>query len=354
MRRDSFRRFRAALRRGAARSAAGLRRLLAAGLRAVFPILCLALALLLLVEIGILVTSPKPDAKVLAILIPALLAAAFLGAYGHDVATRIRKLGPVEIGEIQDDHFRAWEMPRRLAVEETGSVIFETSGRPAVPSFSPEKDWAFEQGDRYLSFLEFSGRAEPPDGPQRQQLLEALLFVGRAANARGQWGKAIQRLAWLERLAGGSAEPSAIADLAMANLYSGLRAEGRHRDAYFAEAMRRLAGLARSGELEGVGYFWLAYAQDELERFYEAVASNREALARRPRLATAKYNAALALLNLEDPEGAYAMLKGIRPSDEEGVPTLQSARDDPDFTDRLRPFEEDRWGRRIAAWRRAL
>lgn len=327
-----------------------LRDLLLAALRSVFPLVCLVLVPLLLGGIVVELLRPTPDAKRVAALLVGLFAAAFLAAYGRDVALRVRKLGPVELSDLQDQVLKPSDLPREVTIP--GGMAVETIGSPRPPSFSTEEEFHFEQADRYLSFLEFTGRAEPPPGSRRKELIELLWYVGRFANARGQWGKAIQRLEWLERLARPHPNPEAVGDLALATLYAGLQAKvgSSERAKLFAATARRFSRLARAGELDYLGYFWLAYAQDELGQAYEAVGSNREAIKRHPRLAPARYNMAISLLKLDDPEEAYKTLAAILPDDEHGRETLASAPKDAELAQQLKRFAETRWGRRIAEW----
>jgi tetratricopeptide (TPR) repeat protein len=109
-------------------------------------------------------------------------------------------------------------------------------------------------------------------------------------------------------------------------------ADGRTEE-LLTETSRRLARVARARELDATGYFWLAYAQDELGRYYEAVASSREALKRRPRYAPSKYNAAVSLAKLGRYREACSTLEGIAPADEFAGMVVDSATDDADLWD---------------------
>src|ERR1700710_1079162 len=72
--------------------------------RQLFQILSAFAALLLLLSLAkALFLDETPDPKLVAVLIPSLLTAAFLAAFGKEVAGRIKKIGPIEILEAHKD-----------------------------------------------------------------------------------------------------------------------------------------------------------------------------------------------------------------------------------------------------------
>jgi tetratricopeptide (TPR) repeat protein len=131
--------------------------------------------------------------------------------------------------------------------------------------------------------------------------------------------KAIRWLEHLEKLSEGSYRPDEVSNyLAFSNLCSGLQEKtGELRKKHLRKAVQRFAALADKGVLDYQGYFWLAYAQDELGQWYEAILSNFETLKRRPRHAPARYNLADSLLKLGKCGGALRQLKKIGPQDEQ-------------------------------------
>jgi tetratricopeptide (TPR) repeat protein len=101
-------------------------------------------------------------------------------------------------------------------------------------------------------------------------------------------------------------------------------------------AEERLGRLAREHSLDYLGYFWLAYVQDELGHWYEAVQSNEAALERRPRYAPSKYNAAVSRAKLGQYRHAWRMLESIAPADEYAKDVLAAAEKDTELWDAVK------------------
>src|ERR1700709_2241746 len=96
-----------------------------------FRIVAACAALLLLLSLLQTLFSEQPvDAKLVAVLIPSLLAAAFLAAFGKEVAGRIKKIGPIEILEAHKDF---------LGLDEISADVLKSLGQPLGVAESLEK-----------------------------------------------------------------------------------------------------------------------------------------------------------------------------------------------------------------------
>src|ERR1700740_2834491 len=296
-------------RRGCLRGWTWLVRLPRLAARAAFSLICwLIVAALLLGVIRQVLGTPDP--KVLAALLVGLLPAAFLGAYGHEVANRIKKLGPFELFAVREG--AAYLEDVSLDILESPDLAPEPGGAIRVVHFSEKKRFFFDRGDRYLNYLEFS-RTEPSEGQPQVEHWRLLFTFARSALASGEWTKAIYWLSRLEKLSHRGFQPSRVDNyIATSCLFSVLEGQdaGSAKER-LVEAEERLSRLAREQRLDHLGYFWLAYVQDELGHWYEAVRSNEAALERRPHFAPSKYNAAVSHAKLGQYQRAYASLRSI-------------------------------------------
>jgi tetratricopeptide (TPR) repeat protein len=245
-----------------------------------------------------------------------LFAAAFLAAYGKDVAARIKRVGPIELLEGQKAAREldsiAGEGARALGesgvIQKTDSFSLDLT-KP-IP-LSTVQEFYYQEGDKLLTHLKLSG-AEPEAGADREVVMELLFRVGYTAVTQREWMKAIRWLRHLEKLSRATYRSVEVSNyLAFSILLSALPETGEVRAERLREAAQRFATLSKQGDLDYQGYFWLAYAQDELTQWYEAVRSNLEALKRRPRLAPARYNLALSLLKLGKYANAHRHLSRI-------------------------------------------
>ena|ERR1700726_1082697 len=283
------------------------------------------------------------EAKVVAALVAGLLAAAFLGAYGREIASRIKRVGPLELFEAKKKtrYLEAAELPKpKDLVPGPGGAIKTTK-------LSDRQRFYFDRLDRFLHYLEYSA-SEPTKGAQQDEHYELLFTCAHFALATGEWTKAIYWFKRLEKLSHRGFRSSLIDNyVAMSCLYSVLdkQDEGKARE-LFREAVERLGRLAREHTLDYLGYFWLAYVQDEIGEWYEAVKSNEETLKRRPRYAPAKYNASVSLAKLGQYRQAYAMLARIEPSDEFAPIVLNSAEADRDLWEAVK---DRHWERKMLA-----
>src|ERR1700688_443644 len=169
--------------------------------RAAFALVCWLIVALLLggMFLQLFHDGGRTDLKVLAALLAAILPAAFLGAYGREVASRIKKLGPFELFEIakatgylEDLSALDFDLPDGVAVAPDQHGVI----RVGRSRFSEKQSFFFERGDRYLNYLEYSS-SEPTHGRQQTEHSNQLLTIGRSAFSIGEWTKAIH---WLERL----------------------------------------------------------------------------------------------------------------------------------------------------------
>lgn len=147
--------------------------------------------------------------------------------------------------------------------------------------------------------------------------------MGRTAHTQSQWPVAIYWLKHLEKLSDGDYHSAEVSNyLAFSILFAALQ-DAREKSAdgpqvqELKQVVDRLTRLGARKELTYIGYFWLAYAQDELGLWYEATRSHLEALKRRPAFAPSRYNMAICLLKLGKSRSAYRQLHRIGPRDEQ-------------------------------------
>ncbi len=313
--------------------------------RVAFGLVCWLIVVVLLMGL-LLQVAGRTDPKIVVSILALLLPAAFLGAYGREVASRIKKLGPFELFEVGKETDYLAELPFRPDLDDLRP---DQKGEIKLQKFSERDRFAFERGDRYLNYLEYSG-SEPTQGRMQERHWRQLLTIGRGALGSGEWTKAIHWLERLEKLSHRSLEPSRIDGyLAMSHIYFAIEhqvdAGAKEKvERHFQKAEERLSRLAREQNLDYLGYFWLAYVQDELGRWYEAVQSNEAALKRRPRYAPAKYNAAVSYAKLGQYRHAHRMLGSIEPEDQYSFKVLEPADQDNDLWDAvIDPY----WNRRM-------
>jgi tetratricopeptide (TPR) repeat protein len=349
-----------ACRRAWVRAWAWLGRLPGRVAKAAFTLVCWLIVALLLgsMFVQLLHDRGNTDPKVLAALLAAILPAAFLGAYGREVASRIKKLGPFELFEIGKatgylEDLSALEFDRRFDVATTLTPDQHGEIRLGRSRFTEKQSFAFERGDRYLNYLEYSG-SEPTQGRQQTEHWKQLFTIGFSAFSIGEWTKAIHWLERLEELSRRSFEPARVDFyVGMAHVFSFV--EGSVGDEvrepvdlkwkHARRAEERLGHLAREQSLlEHLGYFWLAYVQDELGHWYEAAQSNEAALKRRPRYAPSKYNAAVSRAKLGQYRHAYRMLASIAPEDQYAKDIFGKAEGDAELWDAVKDLG---WQRRM-------
>jgi tetratricopeptide (TPR) repeat protein len=268
-------------------------------------------ALMLIAALGKELLKPSPDEKFTLTLVACLFVAAFLAAYGKELGGRIKKIGPVEILEVQK---AARELDEDLLDVVRGdhpeSLELEKPHR-----LSQSQKFYFTEGEQLLTHMKLSG-SEPEEGAARDAFFELLYKISITAMGQHEWLKAVRWLKHLEKVSKASYRPNEVGNfIAFSQLFAAGQEEGGWRKQRFGETVERLTRLSAKGELDWTGYFWLAYAQDELEQWFEAASSNEEALKRRPRLAPARYNLASSLLKIDRYEEACQHLESIGPQD---------------------------------------
>jgi len=259
--------------------------------------------------------ADEPDAALIGAAGALILAGALFARYGEDLAGRLKKVGPIELFEEIRETLSTLEeiaakMPEILVSEES------TVDVQPVP-LSAAKKFSFEQADLYAAMLVAMGK-EPTQPGLQSKYFALLLKLGAYAFLKKDWPRVAARLGRLEELSDGSYRHEEVAHfLGVAYCYWGLEAtDPGERQGHFGEARTRLRGLARGGDARHRTYFFLAYAQDELGYWHEAVRSNAEALKRRPQFAPAKYNKAISHLKLGSCRDAFRVLETLSPLDE--------------------------------------
>jgi hypothetical protein len=308
--------------------------------RQAFQVVAAVITFLLLFSLAQeLLAKQAPDAKVVVAIVVCLFGAAFLAAYGKDVAARIKKIGPIELLEGQKAAREldsiAGEGARALGKSGVVKMADSFNLDLTKVELSATEQFYYLEGDKLLTHLKLSG-SEPETGAERDVVLELLFVVGFTATTQREWLKAIRWLRHLEKISGATYRSLEVSSfLAFSILFSMLQETGEVRQERIREAAQRFATLAKRGDLDYQGYFWLAYAQDELTQWYEAVRSNLETLKRRPRLAPARYNLALSLLKLEKYSSAHRQLSCIRATDEKVLTVVRAIPSDVEMTARV-------------------
>jgi tetratricopeptide (TPR) repeat protein len=283
------------------------------------------LALLLLVPLmAELILRPSPDAKLVGTLAVCFLGAVFLAGYGGEVAGRIKKIGPVEFLELQQR--TGWALQEVATLISRGLEELD----PARTRLTPSQQFAYEEGDYFLSFVVLSAAEPKEEDPSRKILFEMLYQVGRVAHTQKEWFKAIKWMERVEKLSAGTYRRGEVSNLIAFSelLYALQESTAKDRKEKLEDFVDRYERLAGSKRLSYEGYFWLAYGQDELERYHEAVQAYREVLARRPRHAPGRFNMAISLLKMGLDRDALRCLEEIRPSHEGFATVRDGARDD--------------------------
>lgn len=289
--------------------------------RQIFQIVAAVITILLLFSLTLeLLAKQTSDAKMVGALVASLFVAAFLTAYGKEVAARIKKIGPIELLEGQKASHEldsiAGEGARALGAYGVIKRVDSFTPDLTKVDLSATEQFYYLESDKLLTYLKLSG-SEPESGAERDVVWELLFKVGFIAITQREWMKAIRWLRHLEKLSGATYRPFEVSNyLAFSILFSAFQVTDDLRQERLKEASQRFSALAKRGQLDYIGYFWLAYAQDELKQWYEAVLSNRETLKRRPGLAPARYNLALSLLKLQKYRTALYQLKRIGSKDE--------------------------------------
>jgi tetratricopeptide (TPR) repeat protein len=261
-----------------------------------------------------------------------LLLVVLFERYESVLVSRLKKIGPLELFEEARDVFANFK--------EIGGKI-PLVGSPtkshAVPHrLTPYESFQCQQGEAAVTLLEFT-KSEPEKTRHKDEYFNLLYKVGSCAVSQNDWARATARLDKLRKLSEDSFHPEIVLPLVgLSYFYWALEDRSDTRTERFGKVVEAFAKVIKLGGTSYWNYFHLAYAQDELELYREAVESNKEALKRRSFFAPAKYNTAVSYVHLKDFESAYGSLAQISRLDEDGMTTLKSA-----FVDEeLRPLRE--------------
>ncbi len=282
-----------------------------------------------------------------------LLLVILFNQYEGILVPRLKKIGPLELFEEAQDIISGFEeiekLRPRLGAISTRATQGGTS-RTLYPSFHKlpsHEAFHCQQGDVAVSLLEFTN-SQPEKTKYRSNYFDLLCKVGTCAFVQNDWARAVARLEKLRELSADSFSPEVVLPvLGLSYFYWALEerdtASQKERFGRAADVFLKVIKLGRAYYLT---YFHLAYAQDELGLFHEAVESNKEALKRRPRFAPARYNSAVSYVKLGEFKSAFEMLTEIRRQDEEGSATLNSILAD----EELKPLREHpKWKDKVAA-----
>lgn len=305
-------------------------------------------ALVLMVLLGgallIEMSQDEPDLKRFTALVTLILLTAAVAQFGDDLATRLKKVGPVELFSEQVSDLVA--TLGRLDLRITAH------GTPKAGEMPPEELLKYEEADRYVSQVELSN--VKLEGAERRRFSELLLKVALAAMRQQDWWRGRARLRYLLQLAGETYRP---AKVHYSVGYASLRCALHRRDESSESAIRREQDLwdavehfRQAKELtpdDHLASFYLAYALDELGQHGAALEANGEVLKLRPQFAPAKYNTAVAQVKLRRFEEAFETLRGIELSDEKAKNVFRSSLGDPE----LAPLREHpELGKEVVVW----
>jgi tetratricopeptide (TPR) repeat protein len=270
-----------------------------------------------------------------------LLLVVLFERYESVLIGRLKKFGPLELFEEARDTFANFsEIVGKIPLVGSPEVAH------AVPhKLTPNEFFQCQQGEAAVTLLEFT-KSEPEKTKYKDKYFELLCKVGSCAVAQNDWARATARLDRLRELSKDSFRPDLVLWLAgLAYFYWALEDRSEARKEWFGKAVEAFTKVIKSGGTSYLNYFHLAYAQDELGLYYEAIESNKETLKRWPRFAPAKYNTAVSYVKLGDFKRAYESLIQVSRQDDDGVRTLKSA-----FIDEeLRPLREhEDWKSQIA------
>jgi hypothetical protein len=273
-------------------------------------------------------TADEPSAAVVSAAGGLVLVSALLARHGEVIASRLKKLGPLELfEEVREALANLEDIASKVPVYKVSEDELEL--KPA--KLSPQERFAFDQGDLFAAMLLLGG-TEPTHAAPRRRYFELLYKVGGCALSQKQWPRATARLERLEELSDCTYNPRDVLYLSGAAYWNWGREVGEsERPQYFEKARTQLKKLIDLGNPPPAAYFFLAYAQDELKQWHEAVGSNHEMLKRRPRCAPAKYNSAISLIKLQRLSDACQMLEQLSVDDEDLDLVLAVYKDDPDL-----------------------
>jgi tetratricopeptide (TPR) repeat protein len=316
-----------------------------------FTLSCLVTMVICLGILARQAGAKEPSGTVISTAGGLILVCAMLARHNEAIASRLKKLGPLELfEEVHEALAQLDDIASKVPVYKVSEDDLEL--KPAT--LSPAERFAFIQADLVASMLQLGG-GEPTRPASLRRYYELLFKVGTCALSQKQWPGATARLERLEEVSGGTYKQRDVLYRSGAAYWNWGRETGgsneEEKRRYFERARCQLGKLIDLGNVPPAAHFFLAYAQDELGQWHEAVGNNREMLRRRPRCAPAKYNCATSLIKLRRLDDAYKMLEQLTIEDSDLDLVLAVYKDDPD----LLPWIKDpHWQQKILHSLRAI
>jgi tetratricopeptide (TPR) repeat protein len=315
-------------------------------------LLVAALGLMLLAEL----LKKDHDPVLLATLVVLFLLVLLVNRYESVFIGRLKKIGPLELFEEVRSTLSDFEEIEKLrpslgAISTQVSRETELRLYPQPHKLPSQESFHCQQGDMAISLLEFTN-SQPEKTKYKDKYFDLLSKVGSCAYVQNDWARATARLEKLRELSADSFSPETVLPVVgLSYFYWGLEerdSEAAKKDR-FSKAAEVFSKFIKMGKANYLTYFHLAYAQDELGLYFEAIEVNKETLKRRPRFAPARYNLAVSYVKFEELENAYQALTQISGQDENGLTTLKSAlvdeelkplREHPEWKDKVSLFLE--------------
>lgn len=271
------------------------------------------------------------------ILVGLILATAVLAQFGNDLLPMLKKVGPVEFMDRQSH-----QLEREL--KGFGKFVDDL---PSERSPSPQLLLDYQKADRYVTFLEHSGRVKEKVTDER--LFHLLFNISRVALQLGDWARVVDRLDLLRRVSNGEFKPAETRYRCGLAHLEWARASDEEKDgeSHFDLAQSQFLEAVRLAPNYWEAYFNLAYVQVDLKMYEKARQNNLKALEIRKELAPAKYNLAICHVKLSklthrDRDRDYHLDKALKrltsilPNDLAAERTIIEARKDEELKDLLR------------------
>ncbi len=306
------------------------------GVHAIPAVAWLSLVALLSFLIASLLGFAEPlSFTQLVTLLALALFAALLPRHGERLMARLTKLGPLEFADQKLDTFA--EHLERISSD------YDLDPRRGG-KLSPSEMYKIQKADLFVNTLEFydiktSGLAK------KETLYRILMKIAKVAMNTGEWPRSMDRLRLLMELSEGSYKPKETHyRLGVSYWQYALTCEGKMRRELFSEAIGQLRKVLGHDPDDFRSHYLIAFAQDELGRYRQAIASNQKALDLRPASAIIKYNIAISFLNLRQPKDACEQLETMSVYDHRIGFALVQAENDVDLMPLRRSKE---WGARV-------
>lgn len=290
---------------------------------------CGILALLLVAALACELFGPgPPEAALVASLASLFLVSVLCLSFGPALLDRLKKIGPLEL----------YEEKAQSIAESFNQYHFELkAGSKTGKPWKGLRRVQYEELDQLIFLVELEDQV-PGEGALRKSFFKVLFQVGTAAAAQGEWARATRRLERLVELSRGHYEPASVYFNLGVSLLEWAedsydedsdRPEGEpSREELLRKAVANLERACSHDPHDHLGPYWLAFAQDELGQYGDAITANDTAIAIRPQFAPAKYNAAVSEAKLKQYGAAFQRLKSISPEDECGREAFRQALED--------------------------